>query len=270
METREEVLNRVRRRLNAARVHCNLTWEELFHMCDKNKDGSLDWREFTNAVRGVINVPSITVCDHDLKALFHAMDKDASQYIDIAELFDYVQRGVRSADAEQARITQRLQRVKKNIQMAFMKVSTNEADTRRLFKTLDFNADTRLSMYEFSAFVRGDLRLSKWDVMTQDLEAFYHFLDINDDGIDVEELLAFVHNKDKNNIKLGAQNFYKAPSVAKVKKCKTFRQHLIEVNSERLPKSASLPELKLTPCFASLGRDRRPASRAEATSPAKY
>jgi len=263
-------LNRCRRRFNAARVHSHLTWEELFNKCDKNRDGCLDFREFLSSVRDVLKMPMFAVCDHDLKVLFRAIDQDGSQTIGIAELFEFVQHGAKAKATDETRRAKRMYRVKKNMSMALTKISTNEADIRKLFKTLDLDGNLRLSRFEFHAFARMELQLSKWDVMNADLDEFYYSLDSNGDGVDVEELLSVIQNKDgvsSTKKKLGPQNFYRVSSAPKVRKAKTYRQKLIEAHSERCHRSVSSPDLRLTSTFCSLGRDRRPASRGEVTRP---
>eukprot|EP00927_Polykrikos_kofoidii_P083435 TRINITY_DN8539_c0_g1_i2.p1 TRINITY_DN8539_c0_g1~~TRINITY_DN8539_c0_g1_i2.p1 ORF type:complete len:207 (-),score=40.35 TRINITY_DN8539_c0_g1_i2:333-953(-) len=189
METREDVLARVRKRLIAAKSRNQQTWEELFTTCDRSKSSTLDIKEMTQMIREVMRVPTQTICDYELKILFSEADKDASGSVDLADLFEYVQHGPRNGEDEASRSAKRLNRVRKNIQIAFQRLSANEADVRRTFKLIDMNADNTLSKYEFTRFVRNDLKLNRWDVMNADLDDFFRFLDHSGDGnISVNEL----------------------------------------------------------------------------------
>jgi len=260
LESTADILARVRRRINAAKVNSGKTWEEMFKLFDRNNSGTLDWSELRLGMRSILRIPTQTVCDYELKLLFNEMDQNGNSAIDVAELFEYVQHGHRRPEDENARYAQRIKRVQKNLQLAFSRVSSNEADVRRLFKKLDVDGSNRLSPYEFTVFVRMNLNLNRWDIMNADLQEFYNFLDKDRDGVDVHELLWYLRRKDKDNDSLGAQRFYTPPDVPKATKKKTFRKQLEE--SISLRHSNSMPALRLTPPFNSLGRERKAATRA--------
>merc|ERR1719379_1702245 len=124
-ESREQQLTRVRRRISAAVLHKGKTWERLFQDCDRNRDGTLDWPEMKTLMREVLNVPNVTVCDHELLVLFDEIDADASGAVDAAELLDFLQRGRRPVEEDRNRYEVRMQRVHRNLRMAWKDVSGN-------------------------------------------------------------------------------------------------------------------------------------------------
>jgi Ca2+-binding EF-hand superfamily protein len=254
METDEQVLARVRRRLNAAKARSSLTLEQLFNACDKNQSGTLDISELKYAVRVVLKVPPATVCEHEIKILFNFMDRDkAGHYldksggVDLAELFEYLAHGSKGNVDEAKHKAKRLQRVHKNIQMGFQQLrlrDKGEMAVRKLFSKLDMDGEGKLSLFEFSTFVRHGLKLSRWDVMNEDLMQFYKHLDKNGDGVDVDELIYFIRTSDKD---MGQEySFSHNLHSPKVEKKKTYRQQLQELRP-----SSSTPNL-------SFGRSNSP------------
>lgn len=267
-ETHEEVLNRVRRKLAAARVQSNMGWEELFRKCDKNKSGCLDWKEFKALVREILKVPAQSVCDYELRILFNERDLDQSNGLDAAEFLEYLQRGPKRPEYEVARFNQRMERVRRNVQMAFAALSQNEADVRHLFQRLDKDCSGRLSQMEFNLFIREDLKLSCWHVQNADLESFYQHLDQNGDGLDLEEFLGYIRHCGKTRKQNGPESFYVPPPEAgrfsgTLRRRKTYKEHLEDV----LTRSDSLPAPRIFhSSFASTGRERRATSRMAASA----
>eukprot|EP00929_Paragymnodinium_shiwhaense_P015982 TRINITY_DN12408_c0_g1_i1.p1 TRINITY_DN12408_c0_g1~~TRINITY_DN12408_c0_g1_i1.p1 ORF type:complete len:340 (-),score=67.87 TRINITY_DN12408_c0_g1_i1:73-948(-) len=259
LESDGDIVSRVRRKINAARMRSNQSWEELFMVADKNRDGIVTYSELSRLVRDKLKLPTQTIPEFELKMLFQDVDQDGSNTVDIAELFEYVQHGKKRPEDEAARLKQRLRRVQKTLAMAFQKLNTgqNEADMRKLFKKLDMDASNRLTLYEFNTFVRMDLKLSRWDVRNGDVTDFFNFLDRNRDGIDVYELMAYIAKNEKDRAKVGAHCFYEAPDMPKARKMKTYRQQL----HDGIRRSESLPALNLRPPFVSLGRNSRPTTR---------
>lgn len=261
LETRSDVLSRVRRRLSAAGTRGGKTWDELFSVCDRNRDGSLDFGELNKLVREELKVASVTVCEYELKILFSEVDKNGSGNIDAAELIEFIQHGAKRPQDEAAKFEQRLSRVRRNLRLAFQAVSGKEMDVRKLFGRIDLDSDNRLTFYEFNQFVRVDLNLSRWDVMAADLDHFYKYLDRDGDGIDVYELIRYVKEIHGEGSLLGAQTFYSAGNSPKRSKAerthKTYKQNL----EQSVRRSSSLPSLALTHPFGCQGRDRRPAFR---------
>merc|ERR1712167_299105 len=138
-------------------------------------------------------VPETTICNYELKLLFKKMDADGKGDlcergggVDLAELFEYLAHGARRPEDEAKRKIQRLQRVKKNLQIGFQKLSSKERGEmaiRKLFNRIDMDGEGKLSPFEFNFFVRNGLKLSRWDVMNDDLVNFYKFMDVDGDGL---------------------------------------------------------------------------------------
>lgn len=243
METDAQVLSRVRRRLNAAKVQSKMSLEQLFNACDHNKSGSLDIKELEHAVRCVLKVPDTTVCHYELKLLYHTMDTDKKGGltesgarekggVDIAELFAYLAQGSRRPEDEEARKSQRLQRVRKNLQMGFQKLSAKERGEmaiRKLFNRIDLDGEGKLSPFEFNYFVRNGLKLSRWDVMNEDLVNFYKVLDVDGDGLEVEELIDFIKGNNRKVKEGGDFSMYEGRSAPKAERKKTHKQVLEEM-----------------------------------------
>lgn len=258
-ETSPQTLCRVRRRLAAAGTRNGRAWEELFALCDRNRDGTLDYKELSHLVRQELKIPMQTVCDYELRVLFGAVDKDGSGNVDAAELIEYIQHGPRRPQDDAARSELRIQRVRRNMRLAFQAVGGSELDSRKIFSYMDMDSSNKLSMYEFESFVRNDLGLTRWDVQNASLQDFFAHLDRNGDGLDVNELLAFLRQAQKDKAALGPQSLYQAPRVPTLdRKRKTHRQKL----HDSLHRSSSLPSLRVhTSAFTNLGRERLPMSR---------
>lgn len=258
LERPEEVCNRVRRKLTAARVQGGLTWEELFHQCDRDRSETMDFKEFKYMVRDMLHVPEQTVCEYDLHVLFQAADEDHSEKIDVVELLKYLQHGPRRAEDEAARLQLRMERIRRNMQMAFSRLDHNELQLRRLFQKVDVDDSQRLTRNEFNNFVRKDLSLSRWHVMNDDLERFYRQMDRDGDGVDVKEFLTYVRQAGKVGRQTSSLTSLAPPpsAVHERRKRRTYREEL----QECLARSESAPRLR-DAVFCSQGRDRPAASR---------
>lgn len=256
MESKDVVLARARRRINASKSRQHKAWQDVFGKYDKDQSGYLDVNEMTDAVRNSLNVPENAVCDYELRTLFNEMDSDRSGGVNIEELLNYLQQGHRTKEEIQAREGVRIQRVRKNLKTAFQTVASNESALRKLFSKLDMDSDCMLSPYEFKSFVRMNLKLSFWDVCNTDIDDFYKFLDKDGHGISVDELIAFV--KTNNNDRPSAFSFIDlAPNGQKKKLCrhKTYKQTLLE-DSFRSTSLPNLSRLPYTSSVVSLGRSR--------------
>lgn len=267
MESKEEICARTRRRICAAKNRRAKSWQEVFAKCDKDQSGYLDLQEFTYAVRQALNVPENAICDYELRTLFNEMDADRSGGVNIEELMNFLTQGFRTPEEIQARAQVRIQRVRKNLKTAFQQLAHNEMTLRKHFQKLDFDGDQSLSMYEFKAFVRTDLKLNFWDICNTDIEDFFKFLDKDGGGaIDVEELLSFVRTTHGDRAKQysfvgdtpsGQTSF----TSMKKKTKKTYKQLLLEDSF----RSASLPNLSRLPytsSVVSLGRETAPTNRS--------
>merc|ERR1719235_1883405 len=148
-------------------------------------------------MRSILKVSSTSVNDRELKILFRMLDNDGSGDIELAELLNYLQRGKRTPEEEAARRDRYVQRVRKALNLAFGRLSTNEHDVKALFKKIDADGGGTLSFFEFETFVRFDLKVSTFSVKTSDLKSFYAYLDADHNGLEVEELLSFLKEAKK-------------------------------------------------------------------------
>jgi len=265
MESKEEICARTRRRICAAKNRLAKSWQEVFAKCDKDQSGYLDLQEFTFAVRNALSVPENALCDYELRTLFNEMDADRSGGVNIEELMNFLTQGFRTPEQIQARAQVRINRVRKNLKTAFQSLAHNEMSIRKLFSKLDFDGDKTLSMYEFKAFVRHDLKLNFWDICNTDCEDFFKYLDRDGGGaIDVEELLSFVktnHGDRAKDYSFCPSNMSQSLSGMRKKTKKTYKQLLLEDSF----RSASLPNLSRLPytsSVVSLGRDYAPTNRS--------
>lgn len=268
METEGEILARVRRRINAAKSRRGLTWRQIFKECDKDESGFLDFKELHSAIRDSLGISGQTVCDYEVKYLFRCMDKDASGGVDLEELLVFLSQGPRRPEDEAARAHLRVERTRKNLRTSLLSLGTSEGSVRNLFKSIDVDGDLRLSPFEFKSFVRGDLKLSIWDMANRDLDEFYTFLNAGGLGITPEILLSFIRGKKEEAKKVQDFSFYEISRATKVRKKKTYKQHLMETchGSNSMP---SLSKWKPTPSVTSLGRSHAPANRICLTRSAK-
>eukprot|EP00913_Durusdinium_trenchii_P002258 g2085.t1 len=124
------VLLRVRQRINAAKNLKDYSWQQLFAFCDRDKSGTLDWKEFKHLARETLGVPQEAVCDADLRQLFRRLDQvedrpglglKGGELVDLSELLHYLARGEMEPAVLQARAKQRVERVRRNIMMAFLR-----------------------------------------------------------------------------------------------------------------------------------------------------
>jgi Ca2+-binding EF-hand superfamily protein len=238
----------------------------VFAKCDKDQSGYLDLQEFTSAVRQTLNVPENSICDYELRTVYNEMDADNNGRVYIEELMNFLTQGFRTPEEIANRAQVRINRVRKNLKTAFQsRCTSNEMSVRKLFSKLDFDGDNTLSMYEFKAFVRNELKLNFWDICNTDIEDFFKYLDRDKGGtIDVEELMAFVKLNHSDRPK--QYSFVKDPSSSgdftsmRKKTKKTYKQLLLEDSF----RSASLPNLSRLPytsSVVSLGRDYAPTNR---------
>lgn len=272
-----EVLLRVRQRINAAKNLKDYSWQQLFAFCDRDKSGTLDWKEFKHLARETLGVPQEAVCDADLRQLFRRLDQvedrpglglKGGELVDLSELLHYLARGEMEPAVLQARAKQRVERVRRNIMMAFLKLDLTNLDPRRLFQRIDLNSSNRVSLFEFEEFVRGRLMLSHWDIMPMDLKDFYHFLDRDGDGIDIYEFVDYVKRVKKSRESLGAQNL-QVPTwtICTRRKQQTFKDQLIQdLQNGTSSSGRSMPNLHdMSSSFVNVGRQKRPTNRFAAS-----
>lgn len=262
MEPVDQTLCRVRKRLTAAAMRGGRSWDELFDLSDKNRDGMLFFSELHMLIRDELAVPVQTISDYEIKVLFNGLDNNNSNTVDSAELIEYIQHGpLRSQDySSKCKQKQRMERVRRNLRSAFQSIGGNEMDMRKIFAHMDLDGNTRLSQYEFTMFVRHDLGLTRWDVPNASLNEFFNTVDSNENGtLELNELVHYVRVSNKERKLLGAQSLYLDPDVPKIeRRRKTFRQKLGDHLA--LQKSTSLPSL-CSSAFTNVGRARPPLNR---------
>ncbi|CAK9007184.1 23 kDa calcium-binding protein (Fragment) [Durusdinium trenchii] len=256
-----EVLLRVRQRINAAKNLKDYSWQQLldafwwgdtvwgvglFAFCDRDKSGTLDWKEFKHLARETLGVPQEAVCDADLRQLFRRLDQApesdlGGELVDLSELLHYLARGEMEPAVLQARAKQRVERVRRNIMMAFLKLDLTNLDPRRLFQRIDLNSSNR---------------------------DFYHFLDRDGDGIDIYEFVDYVKRVKKSRESLGAQNL-QVPTwtICTRRKQQTFKDQLIQdLQNGTSSSGRSMPNLHdMSSSFVNVGRQKRPTNRFAAS-----
>eukprot|EP00931_Biecheleriopsis_adriatica_P092509 TRINITY_DN66319_c0_g1_i1.p1 TRINITY_DN66319_c0_g1~~TRINITY_DN66319_c0_g1_i1.p1 ORF type:complete len:329 (-),score=53.69 TRINITY_DN66319_c0_g1_i1:46-1032(-) len=270
LEERHNVFLALRQKLNAAKRLRGLTWEVLFMMCDTDGSGELDWKEFKSMVRETLGVSEQTACEVDLRSLFsHVQDSvgNGSSAVDLGDMLQYLARGPVDKEVENARKTYRVQRVKRNIQMAFLKLNTHEDEVRKMFNAIDLDGNSCLSLFEFESFIRGSLNLTNWDVLSSDLEAFYLHLDRDGKGINADTFLDYVKKVNIEKKDFGVETSRKDPTVPEFrmptkKKWKSYKDNLLE----DIAKTRSAKNLQdMTMPFVATGRRRPPANRFTAS-----
>jgi len=271
LEPEQQLLSSVRQKINAAKVRTKQTSEKLFHECDKDGSGTLCLNELKATIRTTLKMPPNAVNDHEIGLLFAALDGDGSGDVELQELLEYLQKGKRSEEEEEAHKALQIKRTKKAVQMAFAKINCNEAAVRQLFAKIDADGGGKLSMCEFTTFVRQDLKLSQWDCKNRDLAALFENMDENGDGIDVDEFFAYL--KDVKSTKTaGPSNLAPASTTQYggrgLRRRQTYRQLLQSdcTASYRLSKSESQPQMPQLSSFVNLGRSAPSCSRLHMSS----
>jgi len=201
LDDKLHVLTRLHQRLKAAKMQKNLTWEQLFTICDVNASGALEWREFLFMVRGILEVPRQTLCNSDLRVLFDQVDTagggDGNGRVDLGELLQYLARGEQDPELLALQANKRILLVRRAIRVALLKAKQDlNSDARALFKKMDQDGSHCLSEFELEAFLRDDLHVSHWDVLKSDLKDFYNYLNKSGNGIDIDEFLSYINTVD--------------------------------------------------------------------------
>jgi len=260
IENQELMLSRARRRLAAARMRSGKSWEELFEFADTSRESLLSLSEFERLVREILRLPLLTMSDYEVKVLFNDLDRNGSGSVDAVEFVDYIQHGRIRPQDHAAKAKQRIDRVSRNLRMAFQAIGGNEMDMRKIFINCDLDGSACLSRFEFSRFVRGDLGLTRWDVAQGALDEFFSYLDRNgNNAVELNELLDCIRSQRKDRKMLGAQSMYAPPDAPKIeRKRKTHRQKLAD--ELVLQRSTSLPSL-CSSSFTNVGRARVPSFR---------
>eukprot|EP00930_Biecheleria_cincta_P069742 TRINITY_DN57448_c0_g1_i1.p1 TRINITY_DN57448_c0_g1~~TRINITY_DN57448_c0_g1_i1.p1 ORF type:complete len:279 (-),score=53.58 TRINITY_DN57448_c0_g1_i1:20-856(-) len=278
METTAEIVSRARRRLVGAKSRQQLSWKEIFSTVDQDASSTLDFKELKAVVRDALHLPETTLSDHDLAILSAEIDKDGSGSLDLTEFLEFVARGPKRPEDEVKLLQLKTGRVQRNLRIGFQRFQATAKEASSIFSSMDREDDGKLSFYEFSSFVRRELKLTQWDVFESDLKTFYKSLDENGDGIDAQEFFSFLRRNNKNKGK-GAFTFMDDSEIRHVRKKPLFKDQLLSA----LPKSHSSPSLSSlapdspssrpgsspsaknmfspSPSFVNLGRTRPPMVR---------
>merc|ERR1719235_1746836 len=145
LDPEKELLGRARQKINAAKVRSKKTWEQLFAACDADGSGTLNLAELRETLRGPLNLPASALCDYDVNAVFQTLDTDNSGDVELVELVDFLTRGQWSKEEEEAKKEQQVKRVRKALELAFSKISSNEAEIRQLFQRIDLDGEGKVS-----------------------------------------------------------------------------------------------------------------------------
>jgi len=278
METTAEIIARARRRLVAAKSRQQLSWKELFSAVDQDNSKTLDLKELKAVVRDALHLSETALSDYDLATLIAEIDQDASGTLDLTEFLEFVARGPKRPEDEVKLLRLKTGRVQRNLRIGFQRFQANANVSSQLFSSMDKEDDGKLSFYEFSSFVRRELKLTQWDVFESDLKTFYKSLDDNGDGIDAQEFFNFLQRNNKHKGK-GTFTFMDDSEVRHLRKKPLFKDQLLSA----LPKSHSSPSLSSqapdspssrpgsspsaknmlspSPSFVNLGRTRPPMVR---------
>lgn len=257
METTAEIVARARRRLVGAKSRQPLSWKELFSSVDQDDSKTLDLKELKTIVREALHLSELALSDHDLATLSAEIDKDGSGSLDLTEFLEFVARGPKRPEDEVKLLQLKTGRVQRNLRIGFQRFQANADVANKVFSDMDKEDDGKISFYEFSSFVRRQLKLTRWDVFESDLKTFYKSLDPDGDGIDAQEFFSFLRRNNRNKGK-GTFTFLDDSEIRHVRKKPLFKDQLLQA----LPKSQSTPSLPLAP--------DSPSSRPGSSASAKY
>eukprot|EP00930_Biecheleria_cincta_P033182 TRINITY_DN22980_c0_g1_i1.p1 TRINITY_DN22980_c0_g1~~TRINITY_DN22980_c0_g1_i1.p1 ORF type:complete len:390 (-),score=52.29 TRINITY_DN22980_c0_g1_i1:93-1262(-) len=201
LDDKQHVLTRLHQRLKAAKKQKNLTWEQLFTICDVDGNGALEWKEFLFMVRGILEVPRQALCNSDLRVLFDRVDSagggDGNGRVDLAELLNYLARGEQDPELVALQAHKRILLVRRAIRIALLKAKQDlNSDARLLFKKMDQDGSNNLSEFELESFLRDELHVTHWDVLKSDLKEFYNYLNKSGNGVDIDEFLSYINSAD--------------------------------------------------------------------------
>jgi hypothetical protein len=179
-------------------------------------------------------------------------------------------RGKKTKAEEIARRERYVARVRKNLNLAFGKLSAKEADVKALFNKIDSDGGGTLSFFEFETFVRFDLKVDTFSVKTSDLKSFYHYLDADGDGLEVEELLGFLRQaKQARQSVVSGERPKSAPGVFP-KTRPTYRKTLLDrafaMTIDPALATTKKGNLPFSASFTNLGRTREGVTRLAAST----
>jgi len=255
--TVEDSMARARKMINGAKARTGASWRDIFDFCDIDQTGELEWSEFRMLIRDLLRIPAHALSDHDLRYLFRAINVDHDCGVDAAELFRYIEHGPMTDSHREARSKLKQRRVQKALLLACYKLNADQAEAQHLFAAVDLDASNRLSLDEFTHWVRSELHLSRWDMSKVDLAVLYKQVDKNGDGISVQEFWDFLREKEMERARLGPQSLHEEGKLREKRRFRTYRERLLR---DVAPHAVSLPQL--SPAFTSQGRQREPLVRS--------
>lgn len=262
MESSAEIIARARRRLVGAKSRQHLSWKELFSTVDQDDSKTLDLKELKTIVRDGLHLSELALSDHDIATLSAEIDKDGSGSLDLTEFLEFVARGPKRPEDEMKLLKLKTGRVQRNLRIGFQRFQANADVANKVFLDMDKEDDGKISFYEFSSFVRRQLKLTRWDVFESDLKTFYKSLDPDGDGIDAQEFFSFLRRNNKMKAKSNF-TFLDDAEIRPVRKKPLFKDQLLQA----LPKSQSTPSLPSTPDSPASSRPGSSASARSMLSP---
>jgi len=163
-------------------------WKKLFLSYDKDKSGTITFKELRSLIRNCLHLSEASCTDNDLKLCFARLDEDGSGAIEFDEFCTFVQARKQTAKEVPSSVGRALR-----LAMAREKVRS-EAELRQLFDKADMDNDNNMSVYELSRFFRDVLRLSQHEVSEFHIKKLFKMLDADFTGsISQDEFLKWIH-----------------------------------------------------------------------------
>jgi len=146
-------------------------WKKLFLSYDKDKSGTITFKELRSLIRNCLHLSEGSCTDNDLKLVFARLDEDGSGAIEFDEFCTFVQARKQMAKEVPSSVGRALR-----LAMAREKVRS-EVELRQLFEKSDLDNDNNMSVYELSRFFREVLRLSQHEVSEFHIKKLFKMLD---------------------------------------------------------------------------------------------
>jgi len=92
-EEKQDLVNRVRKRLKSLEKHDGVDWMKMFAKCDSSGEGQVDIREFRGLIRRELLIGQREMSAQDCSIVFNCIDKDGGGSIEAEEFIAFVQGG---------------------------------------------------------------------------------------------------------------------------------------------------------------------------------
>lgn len=163
-------------------------WKKLFLSYDKDKSGTITFREMVRMLRNSLHLGENQCPDKDLQLVFDKLDQDGSGAIEFSEFCSFV--STKPVEASQDLPTS----VGRALRLALSREKvTSHVDLRNVFQSNDLNGDNILTFHEFFKFFRNVLRVSQHEISEFHIKKLYRVLDLDKDGwISLEEFMHWV------------------------------------------------------------------------------